>query len=51
MGSENRYRNWNGRHGRAALFPSKDGRVSAGVGLRNPKQQSFPIIVDLMAPE
>ena len=48
---ENRYRNWIGRQGRAALWLSKDGLVAAGMGLRNPKQQRFQIVPYLMTAE
>ena len=46
---ENRYRNWNGRQGPAALLLSKDGLVAVGMGLGNPKQQGFQIVPYLMA--
>jgi hypothetical protein len=48
---ENRYRNWNGRQGPAALLLSKDGLVALGMGLGNPKQQGFQIVPYLMAAE
>jgi hypothetical protein len=46
---ENRYRNWNGRQGRAALFLSKDGLALVCMGLCIPKQQGFQIVPYLMA--